>query len=100
MASADEAAIAKLIGVYHFEHPGGAFEIHLRPKQVFFSPKFQARAKWVCTESGELTIEWGKYGNYRLAIQDPTTRSFVGSAEGKPEAWRKVCADLDFFTRA
>lgn len=90
MASASPDAIAKLIGVYDFQHPSGSFEICLRPGGRFFAPKFQARASWNCTEGGELFIEWGKYGQYTLTIQDPETRSFAGSAVGKPESWRKV----------
>jgi len=90
MASASPEGIAKLVGVYEFVHPGGAFEVHLRPDGKFFSPKFQARANWTCTETGELFIEWGKYGQYKLDIKDPNTRYFEGCAVGKPESWRKV----------
>ena len=90
MASADAEAIAKLVGVYDFEHAGGAFDVHLRPQGKFFAPKFQARASWTCTEAGELFIEWGKYGQYKLELADAATRAFAGSAVGKPESWRKV----------
>jgi len=62
----------------------------LRPGGRFFAPKFQARATWNCTEAGELFIEWGKYGQYKLELTDPTTRSFSGSAVGKPDSWRKM----------
>ena len=90
MASADADAIAKLTGVYDFEHPGGVFEVHLRPEGKFFAPKFQARANWTCTEAGEMFIEWGKYGQYKLQITDPATRAFAGSAIGNEASWRKV----------
>ena len=93
MASASAEGIAKLIGVYEFVHPSGQFEVHLRPEGKFFAPKFQARANWTCTENGELFVEWGKYGQYKLDIKDPATRYFEGCAIGKPESWRKVpCA--------
>merc|ERR1719502_1976289 len=90
MASADASGIAKLIGIYDFQHPGGNFEVHLRPDGKFFAPKFQARASWNCTESGVLSIEWGKFGQYMLELKDPATRYFEGSAVGKPESWRKM----------
>lgn len=90
MASADAEAIAKLVGIYDFEHAGGAFDVHLRPQGKFFAPKFQARAFWTCTEAGELFIEWGKYGQYKLELADAASRAFAGSAVGKPESWRKV----------
>ena len=93
MASADESGLAKLYGVYEFEHPGGVFDVHLRPMGKFFAPKFQAaKTTWTCTEAGELSIEFAKYGQYKLEITDPATRSFAGSAIGKPESWRKVRA--------
>lgn len=91
MASADESALAKLVGVYDFQHPGGTFEVHLRSQGRFFAPNFQARANWTVTEGGVMSIEWGKYGNYTMEIKDPATRYFEGHAVGKPESWRKVC---------
>ena len=96
MASADESGVAKLLGIYNFQHAGGTFDVHLRPKGNFFAPKFQARASWNVTEAGELHIEWGKYGQYRLDLVDPPTRSFSGSAVGKPESWRKMSLKRPF----
>ena len=90
MATASLEGVAKLEGVYKFEHPGGEFEVHLRPELRFFAPKFQAKATWHITETGELTIDWGKFGQYALQLKDPPTRTFEGSAVGKPENWRKV----------
>merc|ERR1719502_1278440 len=98
MASADASGIAKLIGIYDFQHPGGNFEVHLRPDGKFFAPKFQARASWNCTESGVLSIEWGKFGQYMLELKDPATRYFEGSAVGKPESWRKMKLKRPFST--
>ena len=90
MASASAEALAKLEGVYDFEHPHGVFDVHLRSKGRFFAPKFQCKAEWHATEAGVLEIKFGKYGEYRLEITDPATRSFSGSAVGKPESWRKM----------
>ena len=90
MASADESALAKLVGVYEFQHPGGTFHVHLRTQGRFFAPNFQARATWNITEGGELFIDWGKYGQYKLQLVDPATRAFEGAAVGKPESWRKM----------
>ena len=98
MASASAEALAKLEGVYHFEHPGGAFDVHLRSKGRFFCPKFQAKAEWHCTEAGELEIKWGKYGEYKLDIKDPARKYFEGSAVGKPESWRKMGMKRPFST--
>ena len=84
--------LSKLLGVYHFEHPKGSFEVHLRSEGRFFAPKFQARASWVITEGGQMTIDWGKFGQYEMNLTDPATRAFQGSVLGQPENWRKVLA--------
>lgn len=98
MASATPDALAKLEGVYNFEHAGGTFDVHLRSKQRFFCPNFQAKAEWHCSEAGELEIKWGKYGEYKLQLKDPGTRAFEGSAVGKPESWRKMALKRQFTT--
>jgi hypothetical protein len=90
MASASEDAISKLVGVYEFQHPKGSFIVHLRTKGRFFAPKYQVRATWNITEVGELSISWGKYGNYEMEIKDPSTRYFEGNAVGDKANWRKV----------
>ena len=56
MASADAEAIAKLVGIYDFEHAGGAFDVHLRPQGKFFAPKFQARAFWTCPSAAAAAV--------------------------------------------
>ena len=42
MASASAEALAKLEGVYDFEHPHGVFDVHLRSKGRFFAPDYEA----------------------------------------------------------
>ena len=79
MAAASADAVAKLVGVYDFTHPHGTFQVHLRPGGKFFAPQYQAKATWVVTEAGQLSIDWGKYGQYELQLIDPPTRAFKGS---------------------
>ena len=96
MASASADAVAKLVGCYKFYHPGGEFLVHLRPEGKFFAPQYQAKATWVVTEAGLLTIDWGKYGNYELQLTDPATRAFEGSFVGQPSNWRKMVLHRSF----
>jgi hypothetical protein len=98
MAAASADGAAKLEGVYAFIHAGGQFDVHLRSGGRFFAPKFQARANWTVTEAGEVTIEWGKYGQYKLDLVDPPKRVFEGSLIGKPESWRKMSLKRPFTT--
>jgi hypothetical protein len=98
MAAASADGAAKLEGVYDFIHAGGQFDVHLRSGGRFFAPKFQARANWTVTEAGEVTIEWGKYGQYKLDLVDPPKRLFEGSLIGKPESWRKMSLKRPFTT--
>jgi len=99
MASASEDAISKLVGVYEFQHPKGSFIVHLRTKGRFFAPKYQAiGATWNITEVGELSISWGKYGNYEMEIKDPSTRYFEGNAVGDKANWRKMKLARPFST--
>ena len=80
----------QFLGVYSFEHPGGVFDVHLRPFTKFFAPNFHEKASWAFTSS-KLLIEWGKYGQYVLDVDMAAqTPSFSGSAQGDPSNWRKV----------
>lgn len=90
MAAASAEGAAKLVGVYDFTHPHGTFQVHLRPDGKFFAPQYQARATWVVTESGHLSIDWGKYGQYELDLTDAATRAFKGSFVGQPDNWRTM----------
>ena len=97
MADDRKAYLASFVGVYHFEHPGGAFEVHLRPDEKFFAPQFQAKATYAFDASGKvMTVEWGKYGVYVLELTDLATKSFSGSAKDKPESWRKMSIKRPF----
>lgn len=96
MASASEDALAKLLGVYNFQHPGGQFDVHLRPGGRFFAPNFQARASWSVSEDGEMFIEWGKFGQYKLSITDPAARAFEGAAVSNAQSWRKMALRRPF----
>ena len=42
------------------------------------------------SENDELKIDWGKYGKYTLQLKDKGTKYFEGSADGRPESWRKM----------
>ncbi|KAL1527985.1 hypothetical protein AB1Y20_009356 [Prymnesium parvum] len=90
--------MATLEGVYDFQHPGGNFEVHLRSKNRFFCPKFQAKATWELKEEGgehKLYIDWGKFGKYELVV-DLASKAASGSAVGKPESWRKMAFKRPF----
>lgn len=90
-----------LVGVYNFHHAGGTFDVHLRSTGPdgwrFFCPGFQAKSTWYL-QNDELHIDWGKYGKYTLAIEDKACKTFSGSADGKPESWRKMDFKRPFTT--
>lgn len=83
-------------GVYHFEHAGGTFDVHLRPGGQFFAPQFMARSSWELTEDRNLLIDFGKFGDYRLAMTNGQPAMFEGSAVGQPSNWRKMCFKAPF----
>ena len=98
----DEYDDKKLLGVYDFTHPGGAFEVHLRSRSRFFAPNFKENSMWRCDRSADastyqLLIEWGKYGRYALdmdmAAHPPCC---AGSAIGQPENWRTMIMKRPF----
>ena len=76
-----------MAGVYSFVHPGGQFEVHLRPGGRFYAPKFPTKSSWA-VEGPTLNIDFGKYGKYALEQQADGTLS--GSAVGAPDNWRKM----------
>ena len=83
------AAPTDLEGVYDFAHPGGTFDVHLRPGGRFFAPLFQARASWSLAEDQRLLIDFQKYGRYELTRLEGSAE-FEGSAVGDPSNWRKM----------
>ena len=91
----DPNSVQAIRGVYHFTHPGGAIEVHLRPNGQLFAPAFSAKASWMCRTSSDSTrqllIEWGEHGQYVLNLEAVApTHSFSGSLFEHPESWRKV----------
>ena len=83
-------------GVYDFQHAGGTFDVHLRPGGQFFAPKFMARSSWELTEDRHLLIDFGQFGDYRLAMTNEQPPMFEGSAVGDPSNWRKMCLKAPF----
>jgi len=85
------AAPADLEGVYDFAHPGGVFDVHLRPGGRFFAPQFQARASWNL-EGQRLLVDFAKFGRYEFTRVGELEGSadFEGSAVGDPSNWRKM----------
>ena len=79
-----------LLGWYDFTHPGGTFDVCLRPGGTFFCPKFQANSRWAVTPDGKLQIEWGKFGNYELPVTNVEAREFAGSMVGDASQWRRM----------
>ena len=90
------AAPAEFEGVYKFQHPGGTFDVHLRPGGRFFAPNFQARATWDITDDKHLRIDWAKFGKYDLALVSETPPALDGSAVGDPQNWRKMSLKSPF----
>jgi len=82
-------------GIYDFQHAGGSFDVHLRSGGRFFAPKFQTKASWTLDSENKLFIDWGKYGKYELLV-NPADKSAAGSAQGKPESWRKMAFKRPF----
>lgn len=82
---------------WEFEHAGGKFniEFHADGFNHFVCNDFPAHAHWLIEETAEGTaeptvkIDWAKYGKYELKIHHQG-ETMAGSAEGKPEAWRKA----------
>jgi len=87
---------------YGFQHPGGEFEVCLRPGGVFYAPQFPANSRWCVMPSGDgakIGIAWGKYGNYELAVTDAVLRELQGAAVPPsprdapgPNDWRRMRA--------
>jgi len=102
---------------------GRSFDVHLRSGGRFFAPKFQSKASWTLDSENKLFIDWGKYGGaarpakpnggahpaplltppprrrgagkYELLV-NPADKSAAGSAQGKPESWRKMAFKRPF----
>lgn len=49
-----------------------------------------ARSSWELTEDKHLLIDFGKFGDYRLAMTSAEPPAFDGSAVGEPSNWRKM----------
>ena len=87
-------------GWYNFEHPGGAFEVCLRPGGVFYAPDFPCNSRWCAMGDNKVGIAWGKYGNYEMTVVgDPAARRLSGSAVPPapgdapgPNDWRRMAA--------
>ncbi len=77
-----------LIGVYTWEHPGGSFEVVLRPNTVFYCPSYPANAKWFDI-GDKVEIDWRNYGAYILNKCE-AENEFEGSVVGNPSKWRKM----------
>ena len=76
------------LGIYDFAWSGGTFRVELRQGGVFWCRKFANTATWTWDfTSGTLSIDWGKYGKYTLAMKDGTLE---GSVVGQPDDWRKA----------
>mmetsp|Transcript_34434 Transcript_34434/g.103774 ORF Transcript_34434/g.103774 Transcript_34434/m.103774 type:complete len:237 (-) Transcript_34434:45-755(-) len=89
---------AMYAGWYAFQHPGGEFEVCLRPGGVFHATGFPAASRW-CALPGPnpaIAITWGKYGDYKLDVTDGVLRELAGSrvpAAGRapgPNDWRRM----------
>lgn len=93
-------ASAFYAGWYTFEHPGGAFEVCLRPGGVFYAPDFPCNSRWCAMGEKKIGVAWGKYGNYELnVVGDPANRELAGSAVPPapgdapgPNDWRRMKA--------
>ena len=59
---------------------------------------FMARSSWELTEDKHLLIDFGKFGDYRLAMssQNEQLPAFEGSAVGQPGNWRKMKFKAEF----
>lgn len=73
---------------WNFQHPQGSFEVEFHADGHFNCPQFPAHSHWKMTDGVNLEIVWGKYGTYDLVV-DGATKTFVGSARGAPDQWRK-----------
>ena len=77
----ESAVKRRYAGWYAFQHPGGEFEVCLRPGGVFHAPGFPTASRW-CALPGPnpaIAITWGKYGDYKLDVTDGVLRELAGS---------------------
>ena len=86
--------MAVKLGSYLWEHPKGAFQVFLRPNNVFFCPSFPAQASWQCLAENTLQIDWKKFGLYNF--QAISEGLYDGSLVSDTNAWRKMKFVRDF----
>mmetsp|Transcript_12399 Transcript_12399/g.36856 ORF Transcript_12399/g.36856 Transcript_12399/m.36856 type:complete len:236 (+) Transcript_12399:163-870(+) len=91
---------SRFAGWYKFTHPGGEFEVCLRPGGCFYAPDFPSNSRWCVLPTGgdSIGIAWGKYGNYQLKVTQPAPAMQLegaavppveGDAPG-PNDWRRM----------
>jgi len=92
--SVKQAAPMDILGIegwHEFSHPGGSFEVCLRPGGVFFCPTYHAASRW-CNKPGSsvIAIAWEQYGCYELEVTSQSPFKLAGSIVGSPADWRKM----------
>jgi len=71
-----------------FEYDGGSFNVEFHGDGHFNCPDYPAHSHWSMAEGDQLSINWGKYGDYDLKV-DGENRTFAGSVRNKADNWRK-----------
>ena len=87
--------LADFEGVYTFEHPGGTFDVELRPYGKFHAPRFLTKSSWAVSSS-TLYVGFGKYGRYEFSINDADIKTLSGGAVSNPSNWRKMALKRPF----
>lgn len=89
------AEVALMDSKWAFEHAGGTFEVEFRADAFnhFVCDAFPAHSHWRVDDADSPTptvfIDWGKYGQYELAVAADGSRA-AGSVKGQPDNWRKM----------
>ena len=89
---------------YGFQHPGGEFEVCLRPGGVFYAPQFPANSRWCVMPSGDgAKIGCGAEGLGFAANPEPAAGCAARISRAvaialRPERASVTRTDLDFHT--
>jgi hypothetical protein len=81
-------------GVYLWEYAGGSFHVALRKSSVFRCSNYPAMASWTSTETGKVSIDWGRFGKYELNLVHDG--QLEGSLCGDLKNWRRMTFARNF----
>lgn len=92
--SAEELLVQGEFGagsVWNFEYEGGSFEVQFMFDSYnhFNCPSYPAHSHWKMIDGKAVEINWGKYGNYELEV-DECCGLMTGNKKDDKSSWRKA----------